>query len=82
MKEMHKQESQYERFDPVAQRYLRDPEFHALVDLLESFIHRAKFSATELREAALLATIRYENLRPQRAIIYYPDGRIEYEPER
>ena len=48
------------------EKYMRDPEYHALVAMLESFIERCQFSPTELREAALLACIRYEERRPAR----------------
>lgn len=42
------------------ERYARDPDFHKLVDLLTNFVIRCEFSPTELREAAVLAAIRYE----------------------
>lgn len=45
------------------ERYLRDPEFHTLVDLLENFIQQAKYTPTELREACILAATRYEMYR-------------------
>jgi hypothetical protein len=42
------------------ERYDRDPEFHHLVDLLTDAITRCQYSPTEIREAAMLACIRYE----------------------
>lgn len=42
------------------ERYNHDPHFHQLVDLLESFIERAEFTPSELREAAILAAINHE----------------------
>ena len=42
------------------EKYLNDPEYHRLVDILENFIHQARFSPSELREAAILASINYE----------------------
>lgn len=45
---------------PPRDRYLRDPEFHQLVDHMRAMIERAQFSPSELREAAILAAIIYE----------------------
>lgn len=42
------------------EKYMNDPEYHQLVCTLESFIERAQFSPSELREAAVLACINYE----------------------
>lgn len=42
------------------EKYRNDPEYHQLVNMLESFIERAKFTPSELREAAILASINYE----------------------
>lgn len=41
-------------------KYLNDPEYHQLVCMLESFVERAQFTPSELREAAVLACINYE----------------------
>jgi len=41
-------------------KYMNDPEYHALVNMLESFIERAQFTPSELREACVLACINYE----------------------
>jgi len=41
-------------------KYMNDPEYHALVQMLESFIERARFSPSELREACVLVSINYE----------------------
>jgi hypothetical protein len=45
------------------EKYLNDPEYHQLVCALESFIERAQFTPSELREAAVLASINYEMRR-------------------
>jgi hypothetical protein len=42
------------------EKYMNDPEYHQLVLMLENFIERAQFTPSELREAAMLASINYE----------------------
>jgi hypothetical protein len=42
------------------EKYMNDPEYHHLVDMLESFVERAQFTPSELREACVLACINYE----------------------
>ena len=42
------------------EKYMNDPEYHQLVCMLESFIERAQFTPSEMREAAVLACINYE----------------------
>lgn len=44
----------------IQERYLIDPEIRALVDMLESAIHKFRFTPSEIRECAMLAAIRYE----------------------
>lgn len=44
----------------VRDKYMNDPEYRSLVDMLEQFVERARFSPSELREAAVLACINYE----------------------
>lgn len=48
------------KYEDPRERYQRDPEFKQLVDMMTSFIHKAQFSPTELREASLLACCNYE----------------------
>jgi len=48
------------------QKYENDPEYNRLVTLFESLIHEAKFTPSEIREAALLACINYEMQRSSR----------------
>lgn len=45
------------------EKYMNDPEYHSLVNLLESFIEGARFTPSELREACILASINYEMRR-------------------
>lgn len=42
------------------EKYMNDPEYHSLVAMLEQFIETARFTPSELREAAVLASINYE----------------------
>jgi hypothetical protein len=46
--------------DTPQQRYVRDPQFHALVDTIYHAICQCKYTATEVREAAMLAAIIYD----------------------
>ena len=41
-------------------KYLNDPRYHELVNMLEQLIERAEFTPSELREACVLASINYE----------------------
>ena len=41
-------------------KYMNDPEYNHLVRTLEHFIESAHFTPSELREAAVLASINYE----------------------
>lgn len=47
-------------FSPVHERYHRDPAFRQLVDVLELQIRQLKLTPTEVREAAVLACVHYE----------------------
>lgn len=65
------------------ERYKLDPYFHMLVDLLEKHIESAQLTPSEIREAAILATIHYE-MRTMRQFLIprdcpdalLPDGEI------
>jgi len=43
-------------------RYCNDPMFHSLVDMMVAAIMDAKYTPSEMRDAALLASIKYEEL--------------------
>ena len=43
-------------------RYQEDPQFHALVDMIYQAIVEKNYTATEVREAAMLAAIKYEQM--------------------
>ena len=51
------------------ERYQCDPWFHKLVNMLTHFIIEAKFTPSELREAAILAAIHYELSTTRRSMI-------------
>jgi hypothetical protein len=57
------------------QKYYNDPEFKTLVDVMENFIHQNKYTPSEMREAALMASINYEMRRTDR--IVYLDPKTE-----
>jgi hypothetical protein len=52
----------------IEERYQSDPVFHHLVDTMQVFIQEHQITPSELREAALLAAIKYE-LRNTRTYI-------------
>jgi hypothetical protein len=49
-----------ERREPARSRYDRDPQFRQLVALLYAMIDDSEFTPTELREAVILAAMRWE----------------------
>lgn len=57
------------------QRYRNDASFKALVDTMEHFIGKAQYTPSEMRDAALLASIHYEmrHVRP----IFVPTEAID-----
>lgn len=42
------------------EKYMNDPEYNHLVNVLEQMIEQARFTPSELREAVILACINYE----------------------
>ncbi len=46
--------------DYPRERYLRDPHFAAMVDMMVKHIMACDYTPTEIREAAMLAAIIYE----------------------
>ena len=52
------------------ERFQRDPTFRTLVYVLTAQIDQAKYTPTELREAAMLACIRYENMTLRKIFVF------------
>ncbi len=42
------------------ERYENDPQYKRLCDMIESFLHQAQFTPSEVRECAVMACIHYE----------------------
>lgn len=55
--------------NPPRERYFHDPQFKAFVDMLTSHILQCNYTPSEIREAALLASIKYYEMRPQGLIV-------------
>ena len=55
------------------ERYLTDPQFHMLVDTLTAAIERCDYTPSELREAALLASIKYESMHVHNRYVVSPE---------
>jgi hypothetical protein len=52
------------------EKYEKDPSYRQIVQMLESLIHEAKFTPSELREASILASILYEERNIQHYAIF------------
>lgn len=60
-------------FESPHERYHRDPDFHALVDMMVSYIAQCKYTPSEMREASLLACIKWESIKPPEITIREED---------
>lgn len=58
------------------EKYINDPHYHPLVSTLETMIHQAQFTPSEVREAAVLACIHYE-MRTCRCVFVVPKNVAE-----
>jgi hypothetical protein len=45
----------------MRERYEHDPAFRSLVDIIRAEIERGQYTPTEIREAAMLAQVIYED---------------------
>lgn len=52
-----------------ADRYHHDPHFRQLVDMLYVAVEQAQFTPTEIREAVMLAQIKFEELHIRPLIV-------------
>lgn len=57
----------------IRERYYSDKAFQTLVNVFQAYIQECKFTPTEIREAAMLAQILYEEQQPARPIIFTRD---------
>lgn len=60
-------------FKSPEHRYLNDPEFHALVDMMLSYIVRCQYTPSEMREASMMACIKWETIKPREITIKEKD---------
>jgi hypothetical protein len=64
---------EFARLSPQ-ERYQRDANFKMLVDMLTDQIVCLEYTPTELREAAMLAALRYELIHARPAFLLSKDG--------
>jgi hypothetical protein len=60
-------------------RYNEDPMFSRIVDIMVGILMDGQFTPTEMREAAMLAQIKHEDMRPRTATFSKDDvlrGRV------
>ena len=53
----------------VRERYESDAHYRQLTDSIESMLHQAHFTPSEVREAAMQACINYEMRRPRVSMV-------------
>ena len=46
--------------EPAHLRFMHDPHFHSLVEMMTKYLVEHRFSPSEMREAAVLACVHYE----------------------
>ena len=49
--------------DEAERKYMTDPDFHTLVEQNYNLLHDLRFTPSDLRDAAMLAAIRFEQRR-------------------
>ena len=60
--------------DTPRDKYMRDPAYKRLVDMLEHLMYNAEYSPSEIREAAMLACINHEMYAIRSFRIQVPQG--------
>ena len=50
--------------DDVRIKYVHDPQFHRMVDVIYSVLAEAQMTPSEVRQAAIFACTKYEMERP------------------
>ena len=67
------------KFSAAEERYQRDPLFKQLVDVMTMQILDLHLTGTEIREAAMFATIKCELMNPRPMIFEHPaiSGRVQ-----
>ena len=60
---------EYNFFRTPEERYQNDNRFKALVDMMTAHIDECNYTPSEMREAAILASIRHERMTIRRIIV-------------
>lgn len=60
---------------PAEERYQSDPVFHRLVDMIYHAIVEKEYTATEVRDAAMLAALHYESMHLRKYFVFPGDVR-------
>lgn len=58
---------------PPRDRYFNDPQFKSLMDYMTSFLMNCDFTPSEMRMAAVLASIKYEEMNIRNHVIVRPE---------
>jgi hypothetical protein len=65
MAEIGENDGQYWPHNPLRKRAETDPSFRQLVRMFEACLEQGQYTPTEIREAAMLAQILYEERHPR-----------------
>lgn len=60
---------QYDYPNTPEKRYNRDNDFRALVDMMHAHIRMCRFTPSEIRDAAVLASIMYEKMTIREIVV-------------
>ena len=56
-------------YEQAKLKYMSDPVFHTIVDMMYSAIAKMDYSPTELRQAAMFAAIKFEHENVRHSMI-------------